>query len=61
MSVRDDLTEINGVGEATADKILEIVGDDTQAKEHLETAIEYYEAGQDGYAKGYVYKAFEEL
>ena len=61
MSVRDDLMEIRGIGEAKADEILEIVGDNSKVKDHLESAIDYYEAGQDGYAKGYVYKAFEEL
>ena len=61
MTLKAELMEIRGIGEAKADEILEIVGDNSKVKDHLESAIEYYGAGQDGYAKGYVYKAFEEL
>ena len=56
--LKDDLVAIDGVGEKTAEKILDVV-EAHHETEHLEEAIAYLEAGQTGYAKKYIRKALE--
>jgi hypothetical protein len=67
MSKREQLLEITGVGESTADKIEAIYADveptDTQAEvvECIDYAYDYVEAGYPQYATKYVRRAYEEL
>lgn len=56
--LKDDLLAIDGVGEATAEKILAIV-ESHRETENLEKAIAYLEAGQTGYAKKYISRTLE--
>lgn len=63
MSLRDELTEISGVGDATADKIISVVESQSNedVAETLAEAIEYYESGSPEYAMGYVRDAYNEV
>ena len=63
MKLEAELTEINGVGEATAAKIMEIVDDTdaSDAKENLEDALDYFDAGNPEYAEKFVRRAYEGL
>jgi hypothetical protein len=59
--LRDDLTDIRGVGDATADTILEVVEnhDTGSSTQEIETAIEYLEDGHAGYALKYLRRVVE--
>jgi hypothetical protein len=56
--LKDDLLAIDGVGEATADKMLAVV-EEHQETGNLEEAIAYLEAGRPDYAQKYIRKAIE--
>jgi len=56
--LKDDLLAIDGVGEATADKILAVV-EEHQGTENLQEAIAYLDAGRPDYAQKYIKKAIE--
>jgi len=56
--LKGDLLAIDGVGEATAEKILAVV-EEYQETEKLQEAIAYLEAGNTDYAKKYIKKAIE--
>lgn len=58
--LRDDLIAIDGVGEATADKILDVLaGHDTSAGPWLTKAFEAAAAGDDRQAAVYLRRADE--
>lgn len=60
----DDLQDIDGVGEVTAENIIEVLEDaDTNdaVAENVEAAYEYYEAGQESYAGKFIKRAYEHL
>lgn len=64
MTLEDELQEINGVGEATAEKIVEIVEEhsvDSEVSENVKSAYEYYEAGQMAYAGKFIERAYNNL
>ena len=62
--LRDELMEIKGVGEATAEEIL-VVLEETQGNEKvaslLAQALDYYADNRPGYAKKYVEQAYNEV
>lgn len=60
------LTEINGIADARADEILDVIdehGDapDGDVRELVDTAWEYHAAGQHEYAAKFVRKARDQL
>lgn len=60
------LQEINGVGPATADDILDVLDEHGQGggdgvRELLEDAMDYHDAGEHSYAEKYVRRALEQL
>lgn len=62
----DALQEINGVGPATAENILDVLGEhgqgpDDELRELLEDAVDYHEAGEHSYAAKYARRALEQL
>lgn len=61
--LREELQTINGVGEATADAILDVLdeygSDDLTGL--IEQAYDYHEAGQHEYARKYVRRAYERV
>ena len=73
--MRDELTEINGVGEVTADKILEVVERAEEyskivekaeqpsktVEENVREAWDYYEEGKESYAGKYLRRAYNAL
>jgi endonuclease III-like uncharacterized protein len=64
--LRDDLTEIQGVGEATADSILEVLaehdtGTDSEVREAVLETWDYYQDGQYSYAGKYLERAVNHL
>lgn len=58
--LHDALTDIQGVGDATATKIIDLVGEQSDVTEDLREALDYLEAGQPGYAAKYVRRALGE-
>jgi len=64
-SMKDALTEINGVGDKTADKIMTVfqehngVSDDV--RHNLEEAMSYYESEEYEYAGKYLRRAVDGL
>lgn len=67
MTVRDDLTDINGVGETTADKIMTVFEDyessdvPEDVRSNLEDAMSYYDAAQYEYAGKFLRRVMEDL
>lgn len=64
MSLHDELTEIQGVGDATAEKILAVVDAHDVSGEleaALTDAVGYHEAGQHEYAEKFVRRAYAEV
>lgn len=62
-NLKDQLQEIDGVGEKTAEKILDVV-DETNSDElteNIEDAYDYYQAGQYSYAGKFLKRAYESL
>ena len=61
--MRDALLGIDGVGPATADKIMEIVAENGSADvaDDLEAAVDYLDAGRPGYAEKYVRRAYDSV
>jgi len=60
----DELTDIDGVGEATAEKILAVVdGYNTpdDVEDNVRKAFDYWESGKPGYAGKYLKRALLEL
>ena len=57
----DPLTEIHGVGPEKANKIREVVGDNSEAGEVLAEALYYLEADNPDYAEKFVRRAHEAL
>lgn len=64
MTIKDDLMEIRGIGEAKADAIIAVL-EETQSNEKvaslLSDALSYYEDDRPGYAKKYVEQAYNEV
>jgi endonuclease III-like uncharacterized protein len=62
---REQLLAINGIGEATADKILEITARDDTADEELASLVcdawDYHLVEQHGYAGKYLRKAHDKV
>jgi endonuclease III-like uncharacterized protein len=63
MSLKDELTQIRGIGDATADEVLAVVDDygESDAESLLQEAIDYYNEGKPWYARKFVEEAKEEL
>jgi ribosomal protein S13 len=61
--LHDELTEIRGVGDATAAEIEAVVNaqDNTEAVELLADALEYFERDNPAYARNRVRDAYEVL
>jgi len=62
MSLRSELKDIDGVGDATADKILEIVEPHIQSElttHHITEALEYLEDNRTGQAKQHLFEALD--
>jgi endonuclease III-like uncharacterized protein len=63
--MRKQLLAINGVGEATADKILAITEEhtttDTDVATQVRAAWDYYQADQYGYAGKFLRNAYEQV
>lgn len=60
----DELTDIDGVGDATAEKILEVVDDYSNTdnvEQNVRQAWDYYDSGKPGYAGKYLQRAIAEL
>lgn len=65
MSVRDDLTEIHGIGDAKADEIMAVVAEHEGApdavRDNLADAVSYLDADQPEYAEKFVRRAYDEV
>jgi len=64
MRMKDELTEIHGIGDAKADEILEIVESnsvDSTVEDNLRSAWDYYQDGQYSYAEKFLRRAIEAL
>jgi len=62
--IEAELMDINGVGEATAEKILDVMngsGVSERLRENVIEAYEHYEAGQESYAGKFLTRAYEEV
>jgi len=62
--LKAELMEIKGVGEATAETILEVLEateSNEAVRENLQEALDYLEIGRPDHAKEYVEQAVEEL
>lgn len=63
--LHDDLTDIRGIGDATAEEIIEVVEGHTEDNEtlrdNLESALDYYEDERYGYAGKYLRRAYNAL
>lgn len=65
--LRDQLTDIRGVGDATADEIFDVLTDyedsgvSDDLRENITAAWDYYENGQESYAEKYLRRAYEEV
>ena len=63
--LKDDLTDIDGVGEVTADRILETLeahdSTDSEVAENVREAYKCYAAGEVGYARKFIERAYEAL
>ena len=62
--LKAELMEIKGVGEATADTILEVLEateSNEAVRENLHEAFDYLKIGRPDHAKEYVEQAVEEL
>ena len=60
----DELTDIDGVGDATAEKILAVVdaySTTTEVEDNLRQAHDYWQSGKPGYAGKYIKRAISEL
>ena len=61
----DALTDIDGVGEATAHKIFEAIEahetPDADVSDHLSNALAYHDEGRHAYAEKFVRQALAEL
>lgn len=61
--LKAELTEIDGIGDVTAEKILEAVaehdGTDSTVIENVRDAYDYYESGQESYAGKFLRRAYE--
>ncbi len=62
--VKRELMEIKGVGEATAEEVMNVL-EETQGNETVAAlllkALEYYQEGNPSYAKKYVEQAYNEV
>jgi ribosomal protein S13 len=62
--VKSELQEIKGVGEATAEEVMNVL-EETQHNDKvaglLSDALSYYEDGRPDYARKYVQEAYEEV
>jgi len=64
MSLKEDVQEVDGVGEVKAAQIAEIVEEhdvDSTIRENIRQAYDYYQAGRQSYAKKFLQRAYEEL
>lgn len=63
MSLKDELTDIRGIGDATADEVLAVVDNhgDSDVESLLEEALGYFDSGKPWYARKFVEEAKEEL
>ena len=64
MSLKDELTDIDGVGDVTAERIIEVLDErdtDDAVAENVREAHEYYEAGEKSYAGKFLRRAYNEL
>lgn len=63
MSLKDELTDIRGIGDATADEVLAVVDNhgDSEVEELLAEALGYFDSGKPWYARKFVEEAKEEL
>ena len=62
MSLKDDLTDIQGVGDATADKIMTVFEDyqsEPEAVEAIEKALEYFDQGDYTYGEKFLRRVVE--
>lgn len=63
--LKDALTEIDGIGDVTAEKICDVVsehdGTDSTVTENVRDAYDYYESGQESYAGKFLRRAYEAL
>lgn len=65
--LRDDLTEIHGVGDATADEILAVLDEHGQGgvpdtvRDHIQEAHDHHQAGEHEYAAKFVRRAVDAL
>lgn len=61
--LKDALTEIDGIGDVTADKICDVVAEhdntDSAVIENVRQAWDYYESGQGSYAGKFLRRAYE--
>lgn len=62
MSFKEELQEISGVGEATADKILDVVDEhstNSDSQEAIQNAVDELDEGRPGYARKFLERALE--
>lgn len=57
--MRDELLDIQGVGEATAEKIEAVYAAHGGDREDLREALDYLEAGRPGYAEKFIRRSLE--
>jgi len=60
----DELTDIDGVGDATAEKILAVIdaySTSEGVEDNVRQAYDYWESGKPGYAGKYIKRAITEL
>jgi len=60
----DELTEIDGVGDATAEKILAVIDAYSTSggvEDNVRQAYDYWQSGKPGYAGKYLKRAITEL
>ena len=63
-NLRDELTEIRGVGEATADEILDVLDerdDVDDVRDYVQEVHDHHQAGEHQYAAKYVQRAHDAL
>lgn len=65
MSLKSELQEIRGIGDAKADAIIDVLDDHkdntTEIRETLEEALEYYNQGDENICAEYVEQAIDQL
>ena len=64
--MKDDLTDIQGVGDKTADKIMTVFeehnsGTSDDVAENMKQALDYYESGEYEYAGKFLRRAVDGL